>query len=117
MLEDISDYNRLHQMFESMTSVHNRDNTDIEGFGYRSDTVAPGVDHSTSSLPGITGDRSQAVGFKLLSGIFNQSKMLPLKNIPLTIELELVNDKDAPIVTPGVALPAGIFITANISND
>ena len=78
LLEDF-EYNRTHQMFESLTSVHNRDNGDIEGFGYRSDTVAPEVAHTTSTLPGITGGSYQTVGFKLCSGIMNQSKLLPLK--------------------------------------
>ena len=114
LLEDF-EYNRTHQMFESLTSVHNRDNGDIEGFGYRSDTVAPDVAHTTSTLPGIMGGSYQTVGFKLCSGIMNQSKLLPLKYMKnLTIELELVNDKDDPIVTPGVN---AVFTTANTSND
>ena len=113
LLEDF-DYNRAHQMFESLTSVHNRDNDDIEGFGYRSDTVAPDVADDETTLPGIAGGSYQTVGFKLLSGIFNQPKMLPLKYMPLTIEMELVNDKDDPVVTPGVD---AVFTTANTSND
>ena len=113
LLEDF-DYNRTHQMFESLTSVHNRDNDDIEGFGYRSDTVGPDVAHTVDTLPGIAGGSYQTVGFKLLSGILNQPKMLPLKYMPLTIELELVNDKDDPVVTPGVD---AVFTTANTSND
>jgi hypothetical protein len=40
--------------------------------------------------------------------------MLPLKYMPLTIELELVNDADEPIVTPGAN---AVFTTANTSND
>ena len=105
LLEDISEYNKLHQMFEMLTSVHNRDNDDIEGFGYRSDTVAPGVAHTeaTGTLPGIAGQSSQAVGFKLCSGIFSQPKFIPLKYCPLTIELELVTNHLDPIVDPATA--------------
>jgi hypothetical protein len=45
----------------------------------------------------------------------NQSKLLPLKYMKnLTIELELVNDKDDPIVTPGVN---AVFTAAKTSND
>ena len=113
LLEDF-DYNRTHQMFESLTSVHNRDNGDIEGFGYRSDTVAPDVAHTEASLPGVSSGSYQTVGFKLLSGIFNQPKMLPLKYMPVTIELELVNDANDPVVTPGID---ATFTTANTSND
>ena len=114
LIEDY-DYNRTHEMFEVLTSVHNRDNDDIENFGYRADTVAPGVAHSTSTLPGIKGAGGyQTIGFKLCSGILNQPKMLPLKYMPLTIELELVNDANDPIVTPGVD---SVFTTTNTSNN
>ena len=114
LIEDY-DYNRTHEMFEVLTSVHNRDNDDIENFGYRADTVAPGVAHTTSTLPGIKGAGGyQTIGFKLCSGILNQPKMLPLKYMPLTIELELVNDANDPIVTPGVD---SVFTTTNTSNN
>ena len=49
LVEDISDYNRVHQMFEVLTSEQNRDNDSIEGFGYRSDTVQPGVAHTSAT--------------------------------------------------------------------
>ena len=113
LIEDF-DYNRTHEMFEVLTSLHNRDNDDIENFGYRADTVAPGTAHSVTSLPGIAGSSYQTVGFKLCSGILNQPKMLPLKYMPLTIELELVNNANDPIVTPGVD---SVFTTTNTSND
>ena len=113
LIEDY-DYNRTHEMFQVLTSVHNRDNDDIENFGYRADTVGPDTAHTTSSLPGIPGSSYQTIGFKLCSGILNQPKMLPLKYMPLTIELELVNDANEPIVPPGVD---AVFTTANTSND
>ena len=87
-------------MFEMLTSRSNRDNSDIEGFGYRSDTTEPDITHGTWSLPGVGEGSHQTVGFKLLSGLLNQSKMLPLKYIGnLTVELELVNHKDDPFVS------------------
>ena len=84
LVEDISDYNKVHHMFEVLTSVHNRDNDDIEGFGYRSDTVAPGVAHTeaTGTLPGITGQSHQTVSFKLCSGLFSQPKNDSVKILP-----------------------------------
>ena len=115
LVEDVSDYNRVHQMFEVLTSVHNRDNDDIEGFGYRSDTVAPGVAHTeaTGTLPGIAGQSHQTVSFKLCSGLFSQPKMIPLKYCPLTIELELVTNNLDPIVDPATAG----FLPADTSTD
>ena len=113
LIEDF-DYNRTHEMFEVLTSLHNRDNDDIENFGYRADTVEPGVSHTVTSLPGIAGGSHQTVGFKLCSGILNQPKMLPLKYMPLTIELELVNNAIDPIVEPGAD---SVFTTTNSSMD
>jgi hypothetical protein len=124
MLEDISDYNRIHQMFEMLTSSHNRDNGDIEGFGYRSDTVAPKDHHTLDTLPGIAQGSHQTVSMKLCSGILNQTKMLPLKYMGnLTLELELCGNKGDPVVTPGVAFPndgasppVSIFTTTNTTD-
>ena len=113
LIEDF-DYNRVHEMFEVLTSLHNRDNDEVENFGYRADTVAPGTAHTTSSLPGIPGSSYQTVGFKLCSGILNQPKMLPLKYMPLTTQLELVNNANDPIVEPGVD---SVFTITSTSND
>ena len=113
LIEDF-DYNRTCEMFEVLTSLHNRDNDDIENFGYRADTVPPGTLHTEDTLPGISGSSYQTVGMKLCSGLLNQPKMLPLKYMPLTIELELVNDANDVVITPGVD---AIFTTANTSND
>ena len=113
LIEDF-DYNRTCEMFEVLTSKHNRENDDIENFGYRADTQEPGITHTVAMLPGIPGGSHQTVGFKLCSGLLNQPKMLPLKYVPLTIELELVNNANDPIVTPGVN---AVFTTTNTSND
>ena len=115
LIEDY-DYNRTHEMFEVLTSLHNRDNDDIENFGYRADSKQPNETHTVDTLPGIKGGSYQTVGFKLCSGILNQPKMLPLKYMPLTIELELVNDATDPIVPPSDANGA-VFTPANTSAD
>ena len=114
LLEDF-DYNRTHQMFEMLTAADNRNNDMIEGFGYRSDTKEPNAALTTGDAPGIPSNDYQTVGFKLCSGLMNQSKMLPLKNMGnLTIELELVNSKDDPVIKPGVD---ATFSTTNTTND
>ena len=102
LVEDF-DYNRTHQMFEMLTAADNRNNDMIEGFGYRSDSIEPNASLTTGDAPGIAPTHYQTVGMKLCSGLMNQSKMLPLKYMGnLTIELELVNSKDDPVVKPGV---------------
>ena len=69
----------------------------IEGFGYQASIK----DLSNATLlPGITA--SQTVMFKPLSGLFSQSKYLPLRYAPFEIELELANVED-PIVLPASA--------------
>ena len=114
LLEDF-DYNRTHQMFEMLTAADNRNNDMIEGFGYRSDSIEPNAALNTGDAPGIPAASSQTVGMKLCSGLMNQSKMLPLKYMGnLTIELELVNSKDDPVVKPGVD---AVFTTSNTTND
>ena len=113
LIEDF-DYNRTCEMFEVLTSLHNRDNDDIENFGYRADTVPPGTLHTEDTLPGIPGSSYQTVGMKLCSGLLNQPKMLPLKYMPLTIELELVNDANDAIVTPDVN---SVFTSSNTTSD
>ena len=113
LIEDF-DYNRTCEMFEVMTSLHNRDNDDIENFGYRADTTPPNEAHTEDTLPGIPGSSHQTVGMKLCSGLLNQPKMLPLKYMPLTIELELVNDANDVVITPGVN---AVFTTANTTSD
>ena len=113
LIEDF-DYNRTCEMFEVLTSVHNRDNDDIENFGYRADTLPPATAHTVDTLPGIAGGSHQTVGMKLCSGLSNQLKMLPLKYCPLTIELELVNNATDVIITPDVDV---VFTAANTSAD
>ena len=48
---------------------------------------------------GIPGQSFQTVMCKPVSGIFNQTKYLPLRFMPLTIELSLVDDVAEPIVS------------------
>ena len=111
LVEDF-DYNRVHEMFHALTSKHSRENDLIEDFGHRYDDVSFGTTPTTTNFEGILGNKSQTVGFKLLSGILNQSKYLPLKYMPLTIELELVSSALDVIVDP----TATGFTTADTSN-
>ena len=88
VVEYISDYNRLHQMFDTLSSPHVRDNNDIEGFENRFDKVAT---VTAATMTGLEPGASKVVSFKLLSGIFSQPKYLPIRYCPITCELELVS--------------------------
>jgi hypothetical protein len=116
VLEDFMDYNRTHHMFSALVADMVRDNEDIEGFGYSWDDRRPGVaveTYTDATLPGIAGNSSQVVSCILLSGIFNQEKMIPLRFAPLVIELELVSDATECIISP----PVGVFDTSNTSTN
>lgn len=98
VVEDISDYNRLHQMFDTLTSPNVRENNDIEGFETRFDKVNGAPD--AANMTGLAPSSSKVVSFKLLSGLFSQPRYLPIRYCPITIELELVSNKLDPIVDP-----------------
>ena len=112
VVEDF-DYNRTHEMMAQLHSEDTRDNDDIEAFGYRYDNANNAGDASTASLPGIAGGSVRRVSFKLLSGLFNQPKWLPIRYCPITIELELVNSATDPVVAPD----GSDFTSSNTSTD
>jgi len=81
IVEDIDDYNRVCEMFNVLSSSNVRTNDSIEG-------VKRWDDGTAETLPATKGRK---VGMKLLSGLLNQTKMLPIRYCPLEIELEVVN--------------------------
>jgi hypothetical protein len=93
-------------MFHILQDPINRNNDDIEGFGARYDNTTVDVNY-----PGIEAGQSRVVMFKLLSGIFNQEKFLPIRYMPITIELELTSILTDPIIYP-TDLAGGVFTAA-----
>ena len=83
ILEDIDNYNRLHEMFDMMKSSNKRDNDAIEGFG-RSNTLPVVPDN-------LAKDASRSLCFTPMSGILKQKKYLPIKFCPLQFEFELAS--------------------------
>ena len=80
----------------------------LEGFGQEADilrfrgahpdglpTQAPG------NYGGIGKGRAMTALFKPLSGLFTQTKYIPLKYCPLVLEFEIVNDPNDPVIWPG----------------
>jgi hypothetical protein len=53
--------------------------------------------YSEYNFKGISPGQRQRVLFKPLSGILNQNKFLPIRYMPLTFELELVNNATEPV--------------------
>ena len=121
LIEDIDNYNRIHEMFESLKSDEVRDNEDIHGFGGRwddSDTMKQvytvgskteiGDMYTQATMPGIKQGEKRIVSFKPLAGIFNQEKYLPLKYCPIDVQIELIDNADEAFIRPGItaAFPA-----------
>jgi hypothetical protein len=105
LLEDIFDYNRVHEMFNILQSSNSRSNDRGEGFGM--DNVKDL--NTVAKFPGIA--NFQTVCFKPLCGILMQNKYLPLAYCPLEFELELA-DGNEPVVSETLAE----FTGANTSN-
>ena len=113
VVEDIDNYNRVHQMFSFLTAEDSSKNVDAEAFGAQWDIKDNRKSaYDAGSFPGIPGNQSQTVLFKPLSGLLNQPKYLPIRYCPLTIELELVNSSDDPVVSN---LSGTVFTAANTS--
>ncbi len=108
-IEDIDDYNRVHEMMQYMMATDSRENIEAEGFGNPKFDVFNNLKKSEADIanfhndvyfPGIPGGQKYTVLFKPLCGLFNQPKYLPLKYCGgITIELELVSSLTEPIIT------------------
>ena len=85
-------------MFKILNAKDANINTDAEQFGQQWDEAKAfqygGSDThpDITTLDGIKGGESHTVLFKPCSGLLNREKMLPLRYMPITIELELVNE-------------------------
>jgi hypothetical protein len=116
LVEDIMDYNRIHQMMHVLIAKESRENDSAEAFGVLADThdwINGGL--TSETLKGISPQESMTVLFKPLSGILNQSKMLPIRYAPVTIELELVSDITTPIVSTFQGTGSTDFSATNTS--
>ena len=80
VIEDIMDYNRVHEMFDILCPPQTRMNTAAEGFGHNNNNRY--LDDPNELLQIAT---TMTVCFKPLSGILMQSKFIPLRYCPLEI--------------------------------
>ena len=96
VIEDIDNYNRVHEMFKILKAEDTNKNNDAEAFGQKIDKY---TNLDTTTVAGILGGQSQTVLFKPCSGLFNQPKMLPIRYMPITIELEIVHDNTEPVLS------------------
>jgi hypothetical protein len=99
IIEHIQDFNRVSHMFNIFQNAETRLNDMAEGFGYFDDIKEL---EELGELPGIKSGSYQTVMFKPLCGLFNQTKYLPLRYMPIELELELA-DNNEPIITDFLA--------------
>ena len=118
-------------MFNNSTAEESRSNDYSEGFGHVWEgtvdaNALSGVANNAAAvsavnLRGSPGASYQTRLFKPLSGILNQRKYLPLRFMPITIALSLVDDPLDPIISiftsywAGVAAPVNAFTNSNTS--
>ncbi len=96
LVEDIDQYNRIHEMFSFLVAEDSNMNDAAEAFGIVHNKHAA---VNRANFQGIKAGQSLTVLFKPLSGLLNQDKMIPLRYAPVTIELELVDSVTEPIFT------------------
>ena len=97
VVEDIDNYNRVHQMFTILNAKDANINERAEAFGQQFDNHQTTFDRN--NVTGINPGEAQTVLFKPCSGLFNQPKMLPIRYMPITIELEIVHDNTEPVLS------------------
>ena len=123
VLEDISEYNRVHHLFEIMKNHTDRESADVLGVGYHTDNWGFQGQKTTSgdaNLMAIPGASHMIYSFKPLCGILAQDKMLPLKYLQgITFEFEIVsNVGDAVVSRTGLTETSvnDIFALDNVSD-
>ena len=108
VIEDIDNYNRVHEMFQVFSATDSRENDYAEGFAnyWRNLLHDPrGLLVTADSLVRIPPSSHMTVMFKPVAGLFQSvRKYLPLQFMPITIELSLVDNPLDPIITQGVVL-------------
>ena len=97
LIEDIGEYNRVHDMFQILKSDNETKGEFLEGFKNAPglNLPIPDVTNSSPTLENFTRIRrneSMVVSFTPFSGLFNQSHYIPLSFLPLEIEFELSTD-------------------------
>jgi hypothetical protein len=115
LVEDIMYYGRNHEMMETLyANEQARVNIDMENFGYRNIDNLEYTSVTSANTRGIKGGTTQNVSFRLLSGLLGVSnkKYLPLKHAPVTIEVEIVNSANEPLISEDDGVTGGTEIKA-----
>jgi len=104
VIEDIDNYNRVHEMFQVFSATDSRENDYAEGFSnyWQGLHASKGLLVTAHTLVRIPPSSHMTVMFKPVAGLFQSvRKYLPLQFMPITIELSLVDSPLDPIITQG----------------
>ena len=112
IIEDIDNYNRVHHMYHLLQNPLLRYADAAENFGIIPDSWRE-TTPTTLDYHGIKPGQGQVVMFTLLSGLLNQDKYLPIRYMPLIIELELVDSMQDPILSDFYAGGTNALTTSN----
>ena len=95
LIEDF-DYAKTHELYCTLKPKEQKQNDNIEGFGYNAGTMTT---HNRTTMPGIAPNSYRTVSMSILSGVLNQPKFLPLRYMSggLSFEFELCSDMLDPI--------------------
>ena len=92
LIEDIGEYNRVHEMFQTLRPDNETKSDYLEGFkNYTSLSFSVGGD-VLSKFTKIEPSKDMTVCFRPLSGLLNQGHYIPLSFLPIEVELELSSD-------------------------
>ena len=115
LIEDISDYNRVHEMFQNLKSENELKSELLEGFRNLPNLNIPIATDTSDPLGYFTAIKqgnSMVVNFAPFSGLLSQQDhYIPLSFIPLEIELELSTDPKANIIdkTSASGMTSGVY--------
>jgi hypothetical protein len=102
LIEDIGEYNRVHEMFQNLKPDNEVKSDTLEGFknNFALDGTSGASDAGIFTyFTNISKETSMTVSFKPLSGLLNQANYIPLSFLPIELELELSTDPKANIIS------------------
>ena len=94
ILEDVSEYGRVHTLMKMLKPAEQIDMDNCEGFGVPDMRT---VELNDENFHGINPGEHQTAMFKPCSGLLQSGKMIPLSLCPLTFECEVISTATDPI--------------------
>ena len=114
ILEDVSEYGRVHTLMKMLKPTEQIDMDNCEGFGVPDMRT---VELDKNNFYGINPGEHQTAMFKPCSGLLQSGKMIPLQLCPLTFEFEVVSTATDPIQSEESGAGTDDLTNANTSTN